>query len=219
MTFVDLTQPLEPGVPAYPGDPEFRTEPALTLERDGCNVLAVHLGSHTGTHVDAPFHVRADGARLEELPWELLTGPAVVVDVSRAAPRAALRWDDLAPHAAALRPGAVVLLRTGWSRYWRDGRYLEHPWLTADAARRLLGTGVRTLGVDCLSPDPPGRLDVHAAVLGAGGVIVENLTGLDALTGLLDPHVGFFPLPLAAADGAPVRAVGWSGPAPRALPG
>ncbi|GAB7190215.1 cyclase family protein [Kineococcus sp. NUM-3379] len=212
--FLDLTQPMTPGMPVYPGDPEFRSTPAATLQRDGCNVLALHLGSHTGTHVDVPFHVRADGARLDEVPLERLGGPAVVVDVRDTAAREGIGWERLAPHAARFRPGAVVLLHTGWSRHWGAPGYGAHPWLEPGAAARLVAAGVRSLGVDCLSPDPPGSLGVHTAVLGAGGILVENLTGLERLDCLADPHVAFFPLPLAGADGAPVRAVAWAGRTP-----
>ncbi|WP_104432064.1 cyclase family protein [Kineococcus xinjiangensis] len=212
MALLDLSHPLTTGMPVHPGDPEVRAVPAATLERDGCNVLAVGLGSHTGTHLDAPFHVHADGARLDELPLELLTGPAVVVDVQGCAPGSAIGWEHLAPHAGRLRPGVVVLLHTGWSARWGEPRYFaDHPWLTTDAARRIVAAGVRVLGVDTASPDPAGSLDVHRVVLGAGGVIVENLTGLARLATLPDPHVGFFPLPLAGADGAPVRALAWPG--------
>jgi kynurenine formamidase len=200
MRIVDLSQPVHGGMQVYPGDPEVTVAPAATLDRDGVNVLAVHSGSHTGTHVDAPFHVIADGARL---------------DLLGRAPRAALGWADLEPVADRLRPGVVLVLHTGWSVHFGTPAYLEHPWLTPDAAERVVATGVRALAVDTLNPDPTpppgtgtGDLPVHHAVLGAGGVIVENLTNVAQLTTLSDPLLSFFPIHLARADGAPVRAVG-----------
>jgi kynurenine formamidase len=215
MRIVDLSQPVHGGMQVYPGDPEVTVAPAATLDRDGVNVLAVHSGSHTGTHVDAPFHVIADGARLDELDLALFHGPAVTADLLGRAPRAALGWADLEPVADRLRPGVVLVLHTGWSVHFGTPAYLEHPWLTPDAAERVVNAGVRALAVDTLNPDPTpppgtgtGDLPVHHAVLGAGGVIVENLTNVAQLTTLSDPLLSFFPIHLARADGAPVRAVG-----------
>jgi kynurenine formamidase len=216
MRIVDLSLPIRTGMPVYPGDPEVTVAPAATLEADGVNVLSLHAGSHTGTHVDAPFHVRADGARLDELDLGLFHGPVVLAELRGRPPRSPIGWADLAGCAAALRPGAVLVLHTGWSEHFGSPEYLAHPWLTEDAARRVAAAGVRAVAVDALSPDPtpahgpPETLPAHQALLGAGGVIVENLTNLVALVALVDPVICFLPLPLAGADGAPVRAVAWS---------
>ncbi|MFD0479557.1 cyclase family protein [Nonomuraea thailandensis] len=80
MTLLDLSAPIETGMPVYPGDPEVSVGPALTAARDGVNVLSLHLGSHSGTHVDAPFHLDDSLPTLDELPLERFHGPAVVVD-------------------------------------------------------------------------------------------------------------------------------------------
>lgn len=65
---VDLSHPLDDDTPVYPGDPVVRVTPATTLDAHGYNVLHVRMGSQSGTHVDAPFHLLADGARIDELP-------------------------------------------------------------------------------------------------------------------------------------------------------
>lgn len=210
---VDLSHPVDDGTPVHPGDPVVRLRPAATLARDGCNVLHVSLGSHSGTHVDAPFHVVADGARIDEVPLELCHGPAVVVDVRDAGERGRIEWPALAPCAPAFGPGRIVVLHTGWSEHWGSERYAAHPFLTGEAARRLVATGVRTVGIDAFSVDetvvhgPARGLPAHEAVLGAGGVLIENLTGLDALEGEPEVVLSVLPLRLSGADGAPVRAV------------
>lgn len=230
MRIVDLSVPVRAGMQVYPGDPAVQLDRAVRLEVDGVNVLAIHAGSHTGTHVDAPFHVRADGARLDELDLGLFHGPAVVADVRGLPPRAAIGWPALEPYAEKLRPGVVLVLHTGWSVHFGTHAYLAHPWLTADAARRIVATGVRTVAVDALSPDPTepdptepdptetsptagdnGPFPAHRILLGAGGVIVENLTNVAAIAQLPDPVLSCFPLALAGADGAPVRAVAMPG--------
>ncbi|GAA1269871.1 cyclase family protein [Kitasatospora nipponensis] len=242
---LDLTHQVTTGMPVYPGDPEVALRPALTTDTAGVNVLSVHLGSQSGTHVDAPYHVDVTWPTLDGLPLELFTGPAVVADLRALPPRSAVGPEQLAPALARLTPGAVLLLATGWPRFWGTERYLAHPYLSAAAAEAIVAAGVRTVGVDALSVDPTpdaepadpavaallaGLADEHDArdglaaadaplltahriLLGApgGGVIAENLTDL---TALLEAQardkplsVSLFPLRLAAADGAPVRAV------------
>lgn len=211
--------PLETGMTTFPGDPDVRIDPALTVERDGVNVLALHIGSQTGTHVDAPFHVLPDGERLDELPLERFLGPAVVADLRGAGPGDAITWDDLSPVHDALGEGVILVLHTGWSVHFTTyARYRSHPWLHPDAARRIADAGVRTLGIDALNLDATPedladiRFDAHREILGVGGVIVENLTNVDAVGELRDPILSVLPVNLPQSDGAPVRAVAYERP-------
>lgn len=207
MRTVDLTHPVTTGMPVFPGDPAVTLAPALDLAVDGCAVTALQLGSHSGTHVDAPSHVVPGGATLDELDLALFSGPALVVDARGRAPGATIGWEPFAPRERALAAGVVVLVRTGWDEHWGSARYEQHPHLALEVAERLLAAGVSTLGVDALSPDPVGDLTVHRAWLAAGGVLAENLRGLGQLDALVDPVVHLLPLALAGGDGAPVRAV------------
>jgi kynurenine formamidase len=210
---VDLSHPLADGMPVYPGDPVASIRPATTIAEHGYNVLHVHMGSQTGTHVDAPYHFLQDGARIDELPLELFLGPAVVSDLRGRQPRTPVTWTDLLPVAHRLAPGRMLLLHTGWDAHWGSPEYSGHPFLDGEAAERVVAAGVRTVGIDALSLDetvpagsPAAGFEAHMAVLGAGGVIVENLRGLE-LVRSADPLVSVLPLRLAGADGAPVRAV------------
>ena len=210
---VDLSHPVEDGMPVYPGDPVVRLSPATTIGEHGYNVLHVRMGSQSGTHVDAPYHFLADGARVDQLPLELFLAPAVVADVRGRAPHTAITWADLRSVAGRLGPGRMLLLHTGWDAHWGTDAYAGHPFLDGEAAERVVAAGVRTVGIDALSLDetvpgggPAGGFAAHLAVLGAGGVIVENLRGLELLRSA-EPVVSVLPLRLAGADGAPVRAV------------
>lgn len=210
---IDLSHPLQDGMPVYPGDPLVRIRQATTIEEHGYNVLHVQMGSQTGTHVDAPFHFLADGARIDQLPLELFLAPAVVADVRNQSPHTAITWDDLEPVADRLGSGTALLLHTGWDVHWGTDAYFDHPYLDGEAAERLVAAGVRTVGIDALSLDqtvqngePTGGFAAHLAVLGAGGVIVENLRGLERVVSP-EPVLSVLPLRLAGADGAPVRAV------------
>jgi kynurenine formamidase len=214
---IDLSMPLDERTPFYPGDPEPRICAATTIAADGFNVSRLELGSHSGTHCDAPFHFRETGARIDELPLERFVGRGVVVDATGAGARTAIGWATIAPYADALGPGAIVLLRTGWDVHRESEAYFAHPYLDGDACARLLDLGVRTIGIDAINLDetPEGDLDLarfrcHAQISDAGGVIVENLVGLGAID-FPDPLVSVLPLRIAGGDGAPARAVAIEG--------
>jgi kynurenine formamidase len=214
---IDLSMPLDERTPFYRGDPESRICAAQTIAADGFNVSRLELGSHSGTHCDAPFHFREDGARIDELPFERFLGRGVVVDVTGLAPRTAIGWDRLAPYAAALGPGVIVLLRTGWDAHRETAVCFEHPSLDGDGCARLLDAGVRAIGIDALNLDETLAGDValerfccHAQISDAGGVIVENLVGVKAID-FPDPFVSVLPIRIAGGDGAPARAVAIGG--------
>jgi len=208
--YVDLSVPIATGMPVYPGDPQVELSPTATVATHGCNVLGLRLGSHTGTHVDAPYHIDDSLPKFDELPLDRFVGPAVVVDARDAGPRAPLgpeRFADVA------RRGAIVLIATGWSARWGTEAYRDHPYLTAEAARLLAEAGVATVGIEGFSvdPTPDEAFAAHLALCGAGVVIAENLANLselaDAQAAGRSIEVSMLPLRLAQADGSPVRAV------------
>lgn len=212
---IDLTQPVNPGMQVYPGDPEVRFGAAARLAEDGVAVAALRLGTHTGTHVDAPSHLVAGGATIDQLPLSRFAGPARVVRLAPVAARSRIDLGRVADRLGEPVAGEVVLFRTDWSRHFGTPGYFDHPFLDPAIAGYLLASGVRTVGIDALSPDPtpapggpagPPALPFHRAFLGGGGVIVENLTNLAALEGR---RVWFaaWPWRLSGLDGSPVRAV------------
>jgi kynurenine formamidase len=207
---VDLSVPLGPGTAVYPGDPAPSLEPARTIDRDGYHVQHIRIGSHTGTHVDAPYHFARDGSRLDQLDLRLFAGPGVVVDATGVPLRAAIDWPVLAPYSPRLGPGVIVLLHTGSDAPDRAAGWLDHPFLGTDACRRLLDLGVRTICVDTMNidaePDPEPDYPVHRMMAAAGGVIGESFRNL-GLVDFADPFVTCLPIALASGDGAPVRAV------------
>ncbi|WP_019201718.1 cyclase family protein [Tsukamurella sp. 1534] len=203
MSWIDLTHPLTPGT-EYPGDPPIAAEPALTLDDDGVAVTRLLLSTHSGTHVDAPCHTVAGGRTVADVPPEELIGPARVIPVDVAA-GAAIRPSDLG--ALPARLPAIVLIATGWDRWFGTARYREHSALAPEAVGELWDRGMRVLGVDCYSPDAidSATFPVHALVLGRDGLIVENLCGLTGLPA--ECEVGIHPLAVGPFDGAPVRAL------------
>lgn len=201
-TVLDLSWPLTPGMPHYPGSPPPRFEAAATVPADGFAETRLTLLSHTGTHLEAPAHLLPGGRTLSDYPPGHFFGRAAVLDLGTTPP-------DLGAWDRALAGCAFAVLRTGWSRLWGTPAYFDgFPTLAPDAARWLAALGLRGVGVDAVSMDPVTmrELPVHRILLGAGLILVENLADLALL-----PAVPFWfsclPLSLAGADGSPVRAV------------
>jgi len=206
---VDLSHPLTEQVPIYPGDPEPHIFTATTVAADGYNLSHVHIGTQTGTHIDAPFHFRDDGATVDRMPLDLTVGPAVVVPVSGREPRSRVTLADLEPCLDRLGPGRIVLFVTGWYRHAGTDLFFEHPYLDAAVGEAVLAAGVRTIAIDTLNADSTGgeEFPIHDLFADAGGFIAENLAGTDALTPGVEPLLLLLPLNIVGCDGAPVRAV------------
>src|SRR5215475_9752042 len=119
MKLIDVTVPLDPAVPTYPGNTPFRLEPIKRLARgDSSNVSALHLSAHSGTHVDAPRHFFDEGTGTEALPLEMLIGRARVVEVRT---RAGITADDLS--GLDLSEDVRLLIKTTNSRLWGDAEF------------------------------------------------------------------------------------------------
>ncbi|KJA13716.1 hypothetical protein HYPSUDRAFT_220780 [Hypholoma sublateritium FD-334 SS-4] len=223
--FVDLSHPLNANTQIYPGDPPFTMTPHATHERDAYCVHRLALGTHTGTHIDAPLHFVSGGRAVSAIPLAACVGTPLVVDLSADGlqPREPIAWARLASHVDGALLGGdgarIVLINTGWAAaYYGTPAYLAHPYLLPEVAETLFARGVALVGTDTLSPDETpaeGAEGAHAfgfheRFLGAGGVIAENLTNLEALIAAQRAGgrwiVNLVPLRLDGADGSPVRA-------------
>jgi len=215
-TVVDLSYSLTSTVNVCDGHPSFECHRVSTIGPDSkSNVSALSLGTHTGTHIDAPYHFFPAGAPVSDLDLSQLIAPAVIVDVRHKRAHEKITLSDLSPYIPKLRPGMIVLFLTGWSRFWCKPQYRSHPSLDSDVAHALVANGISVIGIDAMSPDDMPEdgaavIDVHNIILGGGGIIAENLTNLEAALALRDPIVSLLPIKIEGADGAPVRAVAWS---------
>jgi arylformamidase len=198
---IDLTLPLSNHLPVYPGDPRFELAPLERIEAGaGSNTSLIKMGTHAGTHVDAPRHCQDNGQTVDALPLDILIGKARVIDlaVGEQIERADLEARDL-------RDDIRVLLRTHPSGHGRGEG--DGPHLSVEAARYLAQAGIKLVGIDAWSVDAKGSADLpaHRALLSAGVILVEGLNLQEAEEG--EYEMFCLPLCIAGGDGAPARVV------------
>lgn len=205
---VDLTHSIRIGMPTFPGDPEIDLRVHLRHDADHCQVSKWVLGSHAGTHMDAPSHFIPGAASLEEYPVDRFVRKGIVVDLTHLDPESPISGINLEASLELHNPGDFLVLHTGWDRYWGLPAYDQHPYLTLDGAQLLLQKGVSLVAID--APDiekaPEERYPVHHLLLGNDCLIVENLCNLKRIK----ERVGcftFLPLKVEASDGSPIRAI------------
>lgn len=207
---IDLSHPITAEMPVFPGDrpveivvSDATTSPPAS-DRRHMNGSRLHTSVHTGTHMDAPFHFVHEGDRIDQVDLDRCVGPALRINLPATVREIEVKhlaeWDNK------LRVAHRVVFNTGWHHRWGQPNYFtEHPVITGAAAKYLVDHGVVLVGVDTPSVDRP-PYDAHLTLLGAGLLIVENLTNLDAIPGDVFELVAT-PLRITGRDGSPVRAV------------
>lgn len=188
---IDVTRPMYHGMPVWPGDPDVRFTPALATAEGGANITSISMGTHSGTHIDAPSHYLAGAPTVDQVPMESLIGPCLVIEFSAGGP---IGRSCLAESLNTAHPSRI-LIKAG------PGAHLD-----PGGAACLVESGTVLVGTGEMSIESPvGDGGVHRCLLAAGVVIMEGLElshvppGEYSLTAL--------PLRLTGLDGAPCRAV------------
>jgi len=206
---VDISLPIRSAMTVYRGNPPVRIRPAMTLRKDHVNLSELCLGSHTGTHVDAPSHFINGAKGIDRVDLGRFIGPAWVADLRRV--RGGIRAVDLS-RARIPRGTRRILLRTSNSRLWHPARPFrtDFVYLAADGADWMVERAVELVGIDYLSIEGfgvPGA-PTHHRLLGAGIPILE---GLDLFT--VRPgwwQMAALPLRIKEGDAGLTRAVLWA---------
>jgi arylformamidase len=205
---IDISVPIRDAMTVYRGNPAVRIRPAMTLQRNGVNLSELCLGSHTGTHVDAPRHFIEGGRGIDRVELRRFIGPAWVSDLRRV--RGGIGASDL-QHARIPRESRRVLIRTTNSRWWHPVRPFrtDFVYLAPDGADWLIEHGVELVGIDYLSIegfDVPGA-PTHTRLLAAGIPILEGLDLFKVAPGRW--QMAAFPLRIVNGDAGLTRAVLW----------
>lgn len=204
----DISLPIDEQLLVWPGDPPIEIEPASRIAQgDAANVSRLHLGSHTGTHIDPPFHFIDGAPTIEKLHLEALFGEAFVADLTSAPSRIGAADFD----ALNLDEGiARLLLKTKNSERWAM-MPMEFPddftSLATDGAEWIVERGIRLVGIDFLGIEARGAEGhpTHKTLLERGVVIVEGLDLSKIDQG--NYQLACLPLKIVGGDGAPARAI------------
>lgn len=204
--WLDLTHPLHPQLPTWEDAEPIEISTVCEIGPDGpARVSRIGIGSHNGTHLDAPSHFIPDGPMVEDIPLNVLIGRAWVAEAGEASLLTEAVLESLAIPAEATR----VLLRTSnTSRGLMSRPRFERDFAGLDdgGARWILSRGIRLVGIDYLSVQAFAASDeTHRILLGAATVLVEGLDLSRVSTGWYD--LVCLPLSGRGLDGAPARVV------------
>ena len=213
----DLSQPVFSNCPQYPDDNPRPAQIRLfyMLAVQGVNKEIVEISTHTGTHIDAPFHFFKDGNTIDEVPLESYVGPAVVLDLREKKAGSAIERQDLEPLAGELAAGDIALLNTGGGHRRANTKAFltDYVYLSGEGAQYLIDRGVKGVGIDAVSMggynDPSKSGPPHRILLGSGAFIIEELYFPEEV---MDGRKRLFvaaPVKLRGCSGAWTRAALW----------
>ena len=203
MRIHDISVTISEDMAIYGSDPAVEIEPISRISHgDGANVSLLKLGSHTGTHVDAPFHFVEGGTTIDRVPLDVLVGECFVCEIRSSESITISELEGL-PEGC-----RRVLFKTSNSDLWKDGRFhTDFVYLDPAAAAWLVDRGVVLVGIDYLSVDrfKSGTHPTHLRLLESGVVAVEGLDLSGVTQGTY--FLVCLPLKIRDGDGAPARAI------------
>lgn len=189
---IDITSVLNQNTKVYPGDPEFKLKQIFTVEKDGFNLCGLSLGTHTGTHIDAPLHFFSSKESIADLDLKYLITNSIVADVSGLS-----SIDEKFISGLNLNGINSILFKTN----------RKNIYLTKTGAQYIAGKGILIVATECLDieDDTNNTFSVHKTLLLNNVLIVENIDLRNVKPGIYKFYC--FPLKIENADGSPVRAV------------
>ncbi len=213
----DLSQPVFNNCPQYPDTNPRPAEIKLfyMLAVEGVNKEIVQISTHTGTHMDAPFHFFEDGKTIDQVPLQTYVGNATILDLRDKRPGTAIERADVERFAEQIAADDIVLLNTGGGHRRANSKAFltEYVYLTGEAAQFLVDRGAKGVGIDAVSMggynDPSTGEPPHRILLGSGKFIAEELYFPDEV---MDGRKRLFvaaPVKLQGCSGAWTRAALW----------
>jgi len=211
MKIIDLTLTVSDEIPAFPGSPRLSFIPWENVKEDGYNLELLFLSTHTGTHMDAPYHFLEKGAKIHEISLKKLVSEAVMIKSKKKGGESITKTDIQKfekKHGKIVGFSSVIFL-TGWQRNLQKKYYFtKNPGLSVSAAKYLASKKINLVGIDSPSIDlgKDSKFSVHQIFAKKGMVIVENLANLEKIKSSKF-HLVVLPLKLKNATGSPVRAI------------
>ncbi len=211
MSPLDLTLEISTKLPSFPGSPRPRFISWATNKEDGYNLELIFLSSHSGTHIDAPFHFVESGLKIDKIPLKRLVTDAVLCKIKKGADQAINKQDivEFENKHGKLQPNSTLIFATGWYKnLFKKYYFTKNPGLSISAAKYLVKKKISLVGIDSPSIDlgSDSRFLAHHQLLNNGILILENLCNLEKISGVHFKLV-VLPLKLKGTTGSPVRAI------------
>ena len=204
--YYDLTTPITSNTVVYPGDPRFNIEDIVSLDSGSqFHLCHMHLGNHTGTHIDFPAHVIHGGKTSSDFPVQSLIGPGLIIEVpdqEKSITKAFVKSQT------SISPNDFVFFKTANSKISKQATFTEkYVYIEPDAAEELMLKGVKIVGIDYISVDSyeAENLPVHHTFLSNDILIVEGLELNDVPIGRCEIYI--LPNNIPGMDGLPVRVI------------
>jgi len=213
MKIVDLTLTVSDKIPTFPGSPQPSFIPWENVKEDGYNLELLFLSTHTGTHMDAPYHFLEKGAKIHEISLKKLVSEAVLIKSKKKDGESITKTDiqKFEKKHGKIERFSSVSFYTGWQRnLQKDNYFTKNPGLSVLAAKYLASKKIGLIGIDSPSIDlgTDSKFSAHQIFAKKGILIVENLANLEKIKSTKF-HLVVLPLKLKDATGSPVRAVGF----------
>jgi kynurenine formamidase len=211
MKIIDLTLLVSDKIPTFPGSPQPSLIPWENVKEDGYNLELLFLSTHTGTHMDAPYHFLEKGAKIHEISLKKLVSEAVLIKSKKKGGESITKIDiqKFEKKHGKIASFSSVIFYTGWQRNLQKKYYFEkNPGLSVSAAKYLASKKINLVGIDSPSIDlgKDSKFSVHQIFAKKGMLIVENLVNLEKIKSSKF-HLVVLPLKLKNATGSPVRAI------------
>ena len=211
---IDLSLSLKEGMITYPSTSHIQFESSILgrIEIEGRETRKFTMGSHCGTHIDAPKHFLKGGKSVNDFDVNDLIGEALLIDLGELPPGSSILLKDFLDQYNKYKKINRVVFRTNWSRYWNTSQYYNKwPYFDKESIEFLIDNKIKLLGIDFPSPDSQYfgtdcSLDSpnHKLLFNSNVILTEYLTNLNKLkTGLI--YLMVHPLKLTDFDGAPAR--------------
>ena len=208
---IDLTLTISQNLPSFPGSPKPHFIPWSKIKTDGYNLELLFLSSHSGTHLDAPYHFVEKGTKIHQISPSRLISNAILIKIRKGPNQQITKADiiNFEKKFEKIEDGYTVILATGWQKnFGKESFFKSNPGLSSSAAKYLISKNVNLIGIDSPSIDigSDGKFSVHHILSKNNVLIVENLCNLEKISGIYFKLI-VLPLKLKDATGSPVRAI------------
>lgn len=207
MNVIDLSHNIWEDMPVYPGTEKPKIQIANTHDKDGFTEKIINMYTHTGTHLDAPYHILKEGRTLDDYNLEKFVGQGTIIDV-RGIVGNQIQRKDIEPYEECISLSEFVIMHTGWSKYWgMEDYYYNYPCFTQESIKWLSQFDLKGVGMDTISIDSIDTTNFinHVILMKRDMIIIENLCNLESIDNKSFLLV-VVPLKIIDSDGSPVRA-------------